>query len=225
MLPTAASVLLPPAMAALACAAAGCVGQDLDRLECALARTSESGRCRLRHRPRVGTGEHGRHELRTFVPRSARGGRANRACAAAGEPRHRERSRRVSGCRAAVRHPDPPVRRKRAHRVRCPRAEFIGRNDVVSLGRALALHNDAVWFVPLSVAEHDIGLDVLATLPMPFAGTDEPIGLIRRYDLGADTGGRRPDRCDPSSWPATGECANRQKIAKRSWNALDSGKT
>jgi LysR family transcriptional regulator, pca operon transcriptional activator len=52
----------------------------------------------------------------------------------------------------------------------------------VSLGRALTLHNDAVWFVPLSVAEHDVALGLLATLPMPFAGTDEPIGLIRRYD-------------------------------------------
>jgi LysR family pca operon transcriptional activator len=52
----------------------------------------------------------------------------------------------------------------------------------VSLGRALALHNNAVWFVPLSVVEHDIGVGLLATLPMPFAGTDEPIGLIRRND-------------------------------------------
>ena len=52
----------------------------------------------------------------------------------------------------------------------------------VSLGRALALHNDAVWFVPSSVVEHDIELKLLARLPMPFAGADEPIGLILRHD-------------------------------------------
>ncbi|WP_213776449.1 pca operon transcription factor PcaQ [Caballeronia sp. dw_276] len=52
----------------------------------------------------------------------------------------------------------------------------------VSLGRALALHNDAVWFVPASVVEHDIGLKLLARLPMPFASADEPIGLILRHD-------------------------------------------
>jgi LysR family transcriptional regulator, pca operon transcriptional activator len=54
----------------------------------------------------------------------------------------------------------------------------------VSLGRALALHNDAVWFVPSGAVEHDIELGLLARLPMPFAGTDEPIGLIRRNDHG-----------------------------------------
>ncbi|AME26484.1 MULTISPECIES: pca operon transcription factor PcaQ [Burkholderiaceae] len=52
----------------------------------------------------------------------------------------------------------------------------------VSLGRALALHNDAVWFVPSSVVEHDVALKLLARLPMPFAGADEPIGLILRHD-------------------------------------------
>jgi LysR family transcriptional regulator, pca operon transcriptional activator len=52
----------------------------------------------------------------------------------------------------------------------------------ISLGRALALHNDAVWFVPSSVVEHDIELKLLARLPMPFAGADEPIGLILRHD-------------------------------------------
>jgi LysR family transcriptional regulator, pca operon transcriptional activator len=52
----------------------------------------------------------------------------------------------------------------------------------VSLGRALALHNDAVWFVPEGAVEHDIALGLLVPLAMPFAGTDEPIGLIRRND-------------------------------------------
>jgi LysR family transcriptional regulator, pca operon transcriptional activator len=52
----------------------------------------------------------------------------------------------------------------------------------VSLGRSLAMNNDAVWFVPAGAVEQDIGLGLLAALPMPFAGTDEPIGLIRRND-------------------------------------------
>jgi LysR family transcriptional regulator, pca operon transcriptional activator len=52
----------------------------------------------------------------------------------------------------------------------------------VSLGRALALHNDAVWFVPAGAVGHDIALGLLVPLAMPFAGTDEPIGLIQRND-------------------------------------------
>jgi LysR family transcriptional regulator, pca operon transcriptional activator len=52
----------------------------------------------------------------------------------------------------------------------------------VSLGRAMTLHNDAVWFVPLSAVQDDIERGLLAALPMPFAGTDEPIGLIRLND-------------------------------------------
>jgi LysR family transcriptional regulator, pca operon transcriptional activator len=52
----------------------------------------------------------------------------------------------------------------------------------VSVGRALALHNDAVWFVPSSAVEDDVELKLLAYLPMPFASTDEPIGLILRHD-------------------------------------------
>jgi LysR family pca operon transcriptional activator len=52
----------------------------------------------------------------------------------------------------------------------------------VSLGRSLALQNEAVWFVPSSVVEHDLASGQLAMLAMPFAGTDEPIGLIRRND-------------------------------------------
>lgn len=52
----------------------------------------------------------------------------------------------------------------------------------VSLGRALALTNDAVWFVPSGAVAQDLEMGLLARLPMPFAGTDEPIGLIRRND-------------------------------------------
>ena len=52
----------------------------------------------------------------------------------------------------------------------------------VSLGRTFALHNEAVWFVPSSAVEDDLASGVLVKLPMPFPGTDEPIGLIRRSE-------------------------------------------
>jgi len=52
----------------------------------------------------------------------------------------------------------------------------------VALGRALALSNDAVWFVPSSAIEDDVARDLLVKLAMPASGTDEPIGLIRRSD-------------------------------------------
>jgi LysR family transcriptional regulator, pca operon transcriptional activator len=50
----------------------------------------------------------------------------------------------------------------------------------VSLGRELTLHHDAVWFVPVGAIEHDLTVRVLVQLPVPHAGTDEPIGLLRR---------------------------------------------
>jgi len=53
----------------------------------------------------------------------------------------------------------------------------------VSMGRALALNNRAVWFVPSSVVCDDLAGGVLAPLKIPFSGTDEPIGLIRRNDV------------------------------------------
>jgi LysR family pca operon transcriptional activator len=52
----------------------------------------------------------------------------------------------------------------------------------VSTGRALTLENDAVWFVPLSAVEYELAHGMLARLPLPFAGTGEPVGLIRRSD-------------------------------------------
>ncbi|MBN3788753.1 pca operon transcription factor PcaQ [Burkholderia sp. Ac-20353] len=52
----------------------------------------------------------------------------------------------------------------------------------VSVARALALENDAVWFVPLYAAEYDLAAGALARLPLPPAGTDEPVGLILRTD-------------------------------------------
>jgi LysR family pca operon transcriptional activator len=52
----------------------------------------------------------------------------------------------------------------------------------VSVARALALENDAVWFVPLYAAEYDLAAGALERLPLPAAGTDEPVGLILRTD-------------------------------------------
>ncbi|MBY4685838.1 LysR substrate-binding domain-containing protein, partial [Burkholderia contaminans] len=52
----------------------------------------------------------------------------------------------------------------------------------ISVARALALENDAVWFVPLYAAEYDLSAGVLARLPLPSAGTDEPVGLVLRTD-------------------------------------------
>jgi len=52
----------------------------------------------------------------------------------------------------------------------------------VSVGRALALENDAVWFVPRSAIEYELAHGLLVTLPLPVAGTEEPVGLILRSD-------------------------------------------
>ncbi len=52
----------------------------------------------------------------------------------------------------------------------------------MSLGCSLALNNDAVWFVPAGAVEQDIELGLLTALPMPFADTDESIGLMHRND-------------------------------------------
>lgn len=60
----------------------------------------------------------------------------------------------------------------------------------VSVGRALALANDAVWFVPAGAVEQDLAHGVLVRLPLPFAGTDEPVGLILRSDAQPSPAGR-----------------------------------
>ena len=52
----------------------------------------------------------------------------------------------------------------------------------VSVGRALALENDAVWFVPRSAIEYELAHGLLTPLPLPVAGTEEPVGLILRSD-------------------------------------------
>jgi LysR family pca operon transcriptional activator len=60
----------------------------------------------------------------------------------------------------------------------------------VSTGRALTLENDAVWFVPLSAVEYELAHGMLVRLPLPFAGTGEPVGLIRRSDTQPSPVGR-----------------------------------
>lgn len=53
----------------------------------------------------------------------------------------------------------------------------------VSLNMELALHNDAVWFVPSSLVEKPLQRGELARLPVPYGGTDEPMGLLQRTDV------------------------------------------
>jgi LysR family transcriptional regulator, pca operon transcriptional activator len=60
----------------------------------------------------------------------------------------------------------------------------------VSLGRALALENDAVWFVPRSAVEYELAHGMLVTLRLPAAGTEEPVGLILRTDTQPSPAGR-----------------------------------
>ena len=60
----------------------------------------------------------------------------------------------------------------------------------VSVGRALALENDAVWFVPRSAIEYELAHGLLVPLPLPVAGTEEPVGLILRSDTQPTPAGR-----------------------------------
>jgi LysR family pca operon transcriptional activator len=60
----------------------------------------------------------------------------------------------------------------------------------VSTGRALTLENGAVWFVPQSAVEYELAHGMLVRLPLPFAGTGEPVGLIRRSDTQPSAVGR-----------------------------------
>jgi LysR family transcriptional regulator, pca operon transcriptional activator len=60
----------------------------------------------------------------------------------------------------------------------------------VSVGRALALENDAVWFVPRSAVEYELAHGMLVTLRLPVTGTEEPVGLILRTDTQPSPAGR-----------------------------------
>ena len=60
----------------------------------------------------------------------------------------------------------------------------------VSTGRALALENGAVWLVPSSAVDYELAHGMLVRLAMPFTGTGEPVGLIRRSDTQPSPVGR-----------------------------------
>ncbi|WP_348753146.1 LysR substrate-binding domain-containing protein [uncultured Aquincola sp.] len=47
-----------------------------------------------------------------------------------------------------------------------------------SLGRAMTLGSDALWFTPLSAAEADFEAGSLQRLPVDTGGTEEPVGLL-----------------------------------------------
>ncbi|HTH61344.1 MAG TPA: pca operon transcription factor PcaQ [Paraburkholderia sp.] len=70
-----------------------------------------------------------------------------------------------------------------------PIASFVEMLSV-SVGRALALENDAVWFVPSGAVDYDLRRGALVRLPLPSAGSDEPVGLIQRTDAQPSTAGR-----------------------------------
>ncbi|GAB2901829.1 pca operon transcription factor PcaQ [Paraburkholderia jirisanensis] len=70
-----------------------------------------------------------------------------------------------------------------------PLATFVEALSV-SVGRALALENDAVWFVPRSAVEYELAHGMLVTLRLPVAGTEEPVGLILRTDTQPSPAGR-----------------------------------
>ena len=60
----------------------------------------------------------------------------------------------------------------------------------VSVGRALTLENDAIWFVPSGAVEYDLRQGTLVRLPLPSAASDEPVGLILRTDTQPSPAGR-----------------------------------
>lgn len=60
----------------------------------------------------------------------------------------------------------------------------------VSVGRSLTLENDAVWFVPAGAVEYDLRQGALVRLPLPAAGSEEPVGLILRTDTQPSPAGR-----------------------------------
>jgi DNA-binding transcriptional LysR family regulator len=50
----------------------------------------------------------------------------------------------------------------------------------VSLGRLLALTSQSVWFAPLGAVADDLARGELVRLGLDTAGTEEPVGLVRR---------------------------------------------
>jgi LysR family transcriptional regulator, pca operon transcriptional activator len=52
----------------------------------------------------------------------------------------------------------------------------------VSVARLVVQRSDAVWFVPAGAIRDDQARGVLGVLDVPTAGTEEPVGLLRRRD-------------------------------------------
>jgi LysR family transcriptional regulator, pca operon transcriptional activator len=94
----------------------------------------------------------------------------------------------------------------------------------VSVGRALALENDAVWFVPAGAVEYDLRQGALVRLPLPPGGGEEPVGLILRTDTQPSPAGRalieavkgaaREHATRPAEEPATRRTRSKRSGAK-----------
>lgn len=52
----------------------------------------------------------------------------------------------------------------------------------VSLGRAIALQSDSVWFAPLGAIRADCESGALVRLPVSTQGSEEPVGLLHRSE-------------------------------------------
>lgn len=52
----------------------------------------------------------------------------------------------------------------------------------VSVGRAIVLENDGVWFVPASAVRHDLAVGTIVRLSLPTDGTEEPVGIVLHTD-------------------------------------------
>lgn len=52
----------------------------------------------------------------------------------------------------------------------------------VSVARLVVLGSDAIWFAPAGAVRDDLHRGVLQCLPLSMAGTEEPVGILRRRD-------------------------------------------
>lgn len=67
-----------------------------------------------------------------------------------------------------------------AHGLRLP--ENCTETLSVSVARQIVKHSDCVWFAPAGAAREDLVSQDLLALPLPTAGTEEPVGLLRRSE-------------------------------------------
>jgi LysR family transcriptional regulator, pca operon transcriptional activator len=65
--------------------------------------------------------------------------------------------------------------------LKLPSARRLDTLDV-AVARLLVQGTDAVWFTPVGAAQDDIARGVLVRLPLPTAGTEEPVGLLLRSE-------------------------------------------